>query len=155
MNPDIGNLSDEQFSTIVRYAPLISIDLIIRDLERYVLLALRNEPAKGYYFVPGGRIRKGETIQAAFSRILMTETGLDIRFSAACLLGAFQHIYSTNRFCDTEYGTHYVVLAYQISVGQRPVIRLDDQHASCKWVDERELKAAPDVHEYVKAYFGG
>ena len=61
-------LSDDDFAHIVRYAPLVSIDLIVRDLEENVLLGLRaNEPAKNTYFVPGGVIRKNETIQEAFT----------------------------------------------------------------------------------------
>ena len=49
-------LSDDDFAHIVRYAPLVSIDLIVRDLEENVLLGLRaNEPAKNTYFVPRRR----------------------------------------------------------------------------------------------------
>jgi 8-oxo-dGTP pyrophosphatase MutT (NUDIX family) len=74
-----GVLSEEEFGRIVRCAPLVSIDIIIRDPERKVLLGLRNhEPAKGYYFVPGGRIRKGELLKEAFSRILAAETACRI-----------------------------------------------------------------------------
>ena len=40
--------TDDEFAEIVRLAPLVSIDLIIRDKEQKVLVALRtNEPAKG------------------------------------------------------------------------------------------------------------
>jgi hypothetical protein len=57
-------LGEDDFAFIVRNAPLVSIDLIIRDPEHRVLLGRRvNEPAKGHYFVPGGAIRKNETIQ--------------------------------------------------------------------------------------------
>jgi 8-oxo-dGTP pyrophosphatase MutT (NUDIX family) len=77
-------LNEEEFGRIVRCAPLVSIDLIIRDPERKVLLGLRNhEPAKGYYFVPGGRIRKGELLEEAFSRILAAETGCRADFESA------------------------------------------------------------------------
>jgi colanic acid biosynthesis protein WcaH len=59
-------VGDDNFAQVIRLAPLVSIDLIIRDPIQDVLVALRtNEPAKGFYFVPGGRIRKDETIQAA------------------------------------------------------------------------------------------
>jgi hypothetical protein len=41
-------------------APLVSFDLIIRDPDGRALLRLRtNDPAKGFYFVPGGRILEG------------------------------------------------------------------------------------------------
>jgi len=50
---------------------LVSIDLIIRNARDEVLLGLRsNEPAKGFYFVPGGMIRKGERLGEAFASIL-------------------------------------------------------------------------------------
>jgi len=149
-----NELSDDIFATVVQHTPLVSIDLIVRDREGCILVAYRmNEPAKGSYFVPGGRIRKDETIEAAFTRVLATETGLTMDFAEASLIGVYQHIYSTNRFGHSGYGTHYVVLAYQISLGERVVITLDEQHGCAKWLTLRELKAAPDVHPYVKAYF--
>jgi colanic acid biosynthesis protein WcaH len=153
---DIHDLTDEQLSYVVRYAPLVSIDLIIRDPKGRVLVAFRrNEPAKNCYFVPGGRIRKNETIGAAFQRILQAETGLEFGFEQARLLGVFQHIYPTNRLEHKDYGTHYVVLAYEISLSEKPRITLDAQHESGRWMNDRELRAALDVHEFVKRYFGG
>lgn len=45
-------VSDGDIARIVRYAPLVSIDIILRDPQGYALLGLRvNEPAKGKYFV--------------------------------------------------------------------------------------------------------
>src|SRR5262249_22225690 len=122
-------LSDDDFSQIVRLAPLVSVDLILRDAGRNVLVALRtNEPAKGFYFVPGGCIRKGETIENAFLRILKAETGCSVRFGDARFLGGFEHFYTTNRFRFAGSGTHYVVLAYEVRLDHRPVIILDGQH---------------------------
>lgn len=148
------DLTEEQLSFIVRHAPIVSIDLIIRDADGNVLVGRRrNEPAKDCYFVPGGRIRKGETIAAAFTRILMAETGLSVGFGTARLLGAYQHFYATNRLGEPGYGTHYVVLGYEIRLAARPSIRLDDQHDTCKWLSVADLKTAADVHANVKAYF--
>ena len=64
-------LSPDDFYSVVRLAPLVSIDLIIRNARGEVLLGLRNnEPAKGFYFVPGGIILKQERLHEAFARIL-------------------------------------------------------------------------------------
>ena len=64
-----GRLPDALFSSIIEHAPLISMDLVVRDMAGNVLLGKRlNRPAQGYWFVPGGRIRKGEHFDAAFSR---------------------------------------------------------------------------------------
>jgi colanic acid biosynthesis protein WcaH len=147
-------LDDEEFSTVVRLAPLVSIDLIIRDSNRNVLVGVRNnEPARNFYFVPGGRVRKAETLEAAFARILADETGCSVDFNEARLLGVYEHIYPNNRFGDPGYGTHYVVVAYELNLGPRPAIVLDAQHRVAKWMGEAELRAAPDVHPNTKAYF--
>lgn len=147
-------ISEEEFGRIVRCTPLISIDIVIRDPERTVLLGLRNhEPAKGYYFVPGGRIRKGELIAEAFSRILAAETGYCAHFESTRFLGVYQHIYSSNRFGDPTFGTHYVVLAYELNLNVRPALTLDYQHSVFEWMTESELKSRPIVHQYTKAYF--
>ncbi|QXX73954.1 GDP-mannose mannosyl hydrolase [Methylovirgula sp. HY1] len=149
-----GFLPDDDFAHIVRYAPLVSIDLILKDPDDRVLLGLRmNEPAKGRFFVPGGVIRKNETIEAAYARILQAETGLAIPFDQAKCLGAYQHFYPTNRFGDPAYGTHYVVLAHELKLAERPKIELDSQHSHIRWMSGAEILAAPNVHENTQAYF--
>jgi colanic acid biosynthesis protein WcaH len=145
---------DDKFLQVVRLAPLVSIDLIIRDNDRKVFVALRtNEPAKGVYFVPGGCIRKNETIEAAFTRLLKNETGCSTNFAAARFLGVFQHFYPTNRFGLRNLDTHYVVLAYEVLFDHCPRITLDSQHSIYKWMTEFELKFSSDVHENTKTYF--
>jgi colanic acid biosynthesis protein WcaH len=147
-------VGDDEFAQVVRLAPLVSIDLIIRDSNRKVLVALRtNEPAKGLYFIPGGRIRKDETIEAAFVRILKAETGCRVPFQDAQYRGVYQHFYSTNRYGLDGFGTHYVALAYELQLGYRSAVTLDDQHSEHRWMSEEELKAAPDVHNNTKAFF--
>ena len=61
-------LDDSVFKTIVKNTPLISIDLIIENSNSEILLGERvNRPARGCLFVPGGRIRKDETINEALT----------------------------------------------------------------------------------------
>ena len=54
-------LSSADFTTIIKSTPLVSIDLIVRNIEDNVLLGKRtNRPAQGCWFVPGGRVLKDE-----------------------------------------------------------------------------------------------
>src|SRR5579872_5437912 len=95
--PHPALLSPADFRTVVRLAPLVAIDLIIRNPQSEVLLGLRaNEPAKGFYFVPGGIVLKHERLGDAFARVLKRETNCDGRIEDARLLGAFEHFYETN-----------------------------------------------------------
>jgi colanic acid biosynthesis protein WcaH len=147
-------LTPEQFRTIVRYTPFVSIDLVIIDETGHVLVGLRaNEPAKRTYFVPGGILFKDEQLDSAFQRILSRETGLYALRAQAKMLGVFEHFYPTNRYDEPGYGTHYVVIAYRLVLKSRPKIRLDDQHQEIQWLRPNELLADPAVHENTKAYF--
>jgi GDP-mannose mannosyl hydrolase len=86
-------------------------------MQREVLVGKRNfEPAKNWFFVPGGRMLKDETIRDAFARITRTELGAEMSIERAQLLGIYEHFYSTNRLEKEGFGTHYV-LAYEIELG--------------------------------------
>jgi colanic acid biosynthesis protein WcaH len=147
-------LSAADFRTVVRLAPLVAIDLIIRNPRGEVLLGLRNnEPAKGVYFVPGGIVLKNERLAEAFARILKRETNLDAAIEAARLMGAYEHFYDANSFGDPAFGTHYVVLAHEMKVSDAATIRADTQHGELRFWSEPKLLASDRVHENTKAYF--
>ena len=133
---------------------MVSIDLIIRNARGQVLLGLRtNEPAKGFYFVPGSMIRKGERLREAFARTLKDETDLTADFAAARFLGVYEHFYDENRFGEADYGTHYVVLGYAVRVADVSALEHDSQHSELGWWDEAELITSGAVHQNTKSYF--
>ena len=147
-------LSLADLSTVVRLAPLVAIDLIIRNGDGEVLLGLRNnEPAKGFYFVPGGMILKNERLSEAFARLVKNETNLSAALEDARLLGAYEHFYANNRFGEAGYGTHYVVLGYELKLADTAGLKSDAQHSELRWWSESELLLSERVHENTKAYF--
>lgn len=147
-------LSDADFHSVVRLAPLISIDFVIRNPRDEVLLGLRNnEPAKDTYFVPGGIILKNERLADAFTRILKRETNFDATIAEARLIGAYEHIYDNNRFGDAAFGTHYITLGHELHIGDAALLQADFQHSEFRWWTERDLLASDRVHENTKAYF--
>ncbi len=106
-------MAAKDFDAVVRLTPLVAIDLIVRARDGRILLGRRNyEPAKAYFFVPGGRITKNETLAAAFRRISRAELGVEGRIEEARFLGVYEHFYLTNNREQPGFGTHYVTLAY-------------------------------------------
>jgi len=147
-------LTNEEFAFVVRHIPLVSFDIIIKDPGGNVLVGLRtNQPAKGKYFVPGGIIRKNETLANAFARILETEIGLKASFADAKLVGVYEHIYETNTRGEPGYGTHYIVLAHELNLVERPLIAGDTQHLEFRWMAPSDVASSPDVHPNTRAYF--
>lgn len=147
-------MKDKRFLDVVASAPLVSIDLIVRNEDGQVLLGKRtNRPAKGCWFVPGGRIRKGERIAKALERISESELGLGLQLKDAEFLGVYEHLYDDNFLGEEGIGTHYVVLAYACRIDSVTRIRLDDQHSEIEWWDVGKLLQCALVHVNAKAYF--
>jgi colanic acid biosynthesis protein WcaH len=142
------------FLTVIDATPLISIDLIVRTPQSEVLLGKRRKrPAQGFWFVPGGRIRKNERVAEALQRIAAVEIGWvpspeDIRFK-----GVYEHLYDDNFHAAAGIGTHYVVLAHEVTVADDIRVAPDDQHTELRWWPLTRLMTRADVHNNTKAYF--
>jgi len=147
-------LAREEFLEIVERTPLVSIDLIVHRGDGRVLLGRRtNEPAKGCWFVPGGRIHKNERLADAFRRICEAELGKPLAINDANFLGVFEHLYPTNFAGKPGTGTHYVVLAYELHADGLPDKLPADQHAEFDWFDRQRILKTEAVHENTRAYF--
>jgi colanic acid biosynthesis protein WcaH len=146
-------LSCEAFLEVVRNAPLVSIDLVVRDPQGRVLLGLRNNrPASGWWFVPGGVVRKDERLAQAFRRISQTELGNVQKFAAARFLGPFEHLYEDNFAGEPGFGTHYVVLAFELGLPADAGAFPDQQHRDYRWVTVDELGLDATIHPNTQAY---
>lgn len=146
-------LDKAQFQQIVAATPLISLDLIVRNQQGQVLLGRRlNRPAQGFWFVPGGRVRKDERLNDAFWRLTEEELGIAASRDNARFLGPYEHFYADN-FSGTEFSTHYVVLGYELAwQGQQDALPIS-QHDQYRWFDVAELLQDPSVHQHTKDYF--
>ena len=147
-------LSDSLFEKIIKHTPLIAIDLIVQDSARNHLLGLRkNPPAQGYWFVPGGRIRKNETLEQAFHRISTDELGLACDLDQSIFLGVFEHFYDENFLGTPNEHTHYLVLAYRLWTDVQQLALPTDQHARYRWANSASILQDLTVHPYSRAYF--
>lgn len=145
-------LSPDCFKNIVENTPLISVDFVIRNINGEVLLGQRlNRPAKGFWFVPGGRILKNETLADAFLRLTKAELGQAIEITSARYHGLYEHFYSDSVFGDQP-DTHYVVNAFELIIDA--VLELPKtQHNKYQWLSEFDLLERDDVHCHSKWYF--
>lgn len=143
------------FKSLVRWAPIVSIDLIILNRANEVLLGYRaNRPARNKWFVPGGRIFKGERIPEAMERIAYQETGIEIRPASAEFAGVHEHFYRNSVFSGSRrLPTHYVVLAFKIRLRKDPDLHPDRQHRKLCWFRPDGLLRLGTVHKNTKAYF--
>ncbi|WP_249554564.1 GDP-mannose mannosyl hydrolase [Shewanella sp. 10B] len=147
-------LDQTTFATVIQSTPLVSIDLVVTNSNGQVLLGQRlNRPAKNYWFVPGGRILKDESLADAFKRLTRDELGQTFTIEQAQLLGPFDHFYTDNVFSNVG-STHYVAIVFCLQLdSQLTSLPLAVQHAGYQWFDIPSLLADASVHKHTKWYF--
>lgn len=151
-------LDSNTFQTIVDKTPLISIDLVVRNSAGKVLLGQRlNRPALGFWFVPGGRILKDESLADAFKRLTLNELGVALVISSARYLGLYEHFYPDSIFTDENMcvavSTHYIVNGFEVILPDANHELPKEQHGAYQWFSVDELMASEEVHIHSKWYF--
>jgi len=137
-------IPDDDWRTIVANVPIVSVDLLIRTDDGVLFGKRMNEPAKGYWFPPGGRVRKSERREEAVHRVAREECGLEIEIVES--LGAFEHVYEAAAVDGVD-GKHYLANGYVVDAVGGDLTR-DNQHESVQ-----AFTSAPDpLHTYVGAY---
>lgn len=66
------------YEQILASMPIPSVEAIVMKDNSLLFLKRKNNPAKGEWWFPGGRIRKGETFRETLFREVKEETGLDV-----------------------------------------------------------------------------
>lgn len=133
----------ETWETVRRALPIACVDLLVRDdAGRVLLVKRRNDPARGEWWFPGGRVLHGELRPAAAARKLREECRLELRE----LLEQGTH----DLLLELDDGavSHGVTTVYVA----RPLgdqVQLDDQSAAYAWQTPAEWLAGA-LHPFVR-----
>jgi colanic acid biosynthesis protein WcaH len=92
-------------------------------------------------------------LAAAFRRVSLAELGVEKKMEEARFLGVYEHFYSTNNLEQPGFGTHYILLTYEVTSLVPEASLPKDQHAEYFWLTEADILTCPEVHEHSKAYF--
>jgi len=117
------------YTQIVHIMPIPCVDLLVEDENGKILLIKRaNEPAKGYWWFPGGRIHYLESREQAAKRKLKEECG----FSAFQIheWGTYDVILDMPGSTNPRHG---VTTLYHVYVRQQGDVILDDQGLDSEW----------------------
>lgn len=153
-------LAPDKYFCALSLTQVVSVDLIVKNSEGKILVGKRkNRPAQNYYFVPGGRIYKNETIPKGIERLLEMELGVHGKKCSYNFMCISDHIYDDNFLggvteAKQSVGTHYVCIGIEVDLlGQYIDEKVfSDQHSDIKWLTTDELQNREDVHKNTKLY---
>ena len=134
-----------RYRRILGSMPLLCVDGVIRNSSNQVLLVKRvNEPLKNTWWVPGGRVLKGESLERAFRRKMHEELG--IRVDNARCLGYCEAVNVRHVGIAAEGGrlhTLSIVFETRVEVAR---VTLDSQ--SSDWGFFEELPTRFKIHRF-------
>jgi colanic acid biosynthesis protein WcaH len=130
---DKGYVSSFIYDQITKLMPVVSIEALIVMNESLLFLKRNNHPAKGQWWFPGGRIRKGESLLEACAREVREETGLEV--SSLKLINVYSRIFPER---------HDITVAYLCKCKKGKIV-LNNEHS-----EHALFKTPPnDLHNYL------
>ncbi len=135
-------IEEPLYKEILESMPIACIDIAIVANGRVLLVQRNDPPARGQWWLPGGRVWKGEKMRETAGRKAREEVGIP------CHVGPIIHTAETI-FPDGPYGCsiHSINSCFFLyPVGDGGPVVLDAHHAAFRWVDS----IPPDVHPYVR-----
>ena len=105
-----GPLPKAEFDAIFARVPRLTVELVLSDPGRGVLLNRRDiEPCIGLWHLPGGTVRFGEPVTDAVVRVAEAELGIAVR--AGALLGYIEYPSHYLNGLDSPVGLAFAAVA--------------------------------------------
>ena len=123
--------------------PQLAVGAVVVSDGALLMVQRDQEPAKGLWTLPGGRVEHGEYIEDALRREVSEETGIDIEVDR--LLGIFEVVGDP----------HFVILDFLATAAAQMEPRAATDVAQARWValDEVEtMELTPRLVETLRAW---
>ena len=139
-------IPDDDYKRCVRDLPIATVDLVIFNKEKTKVLLFKreNEPLKGIFYFPGGRIHKNETVEKTIVRMTKEELSIDIDIRDLIFGGYQEEIFDKSIYKNI--GAHFINLFFGMVAAEKLPIRLNTQHNDFQWFPINDK----DLHPYAK-----
>ncbi len=125
------HIREALYKKIYAAVPIFCVDVVAEDPKgNFLIVRRRNEPARGKWWVPGGRVLKNEPLRRAAVRKLKEETGIAGRFERT--IGLYEFFAQRGPFVGIR--AHTPIAVCLVCIAGKGRVRLDRQSGEFRWV---------------------
>ncbi len=126
------------------HCPVVAVGAVVFNGKRVLLVRRGQPPSHDLWAIPGGKVRLGETLQAAAEREILEETGLTVR--ARQPVYTFDHIERDTQGCIRF---HYVIVDL-VADYVTGTISAGDDAREVRWVGPDEIRQLTVSHQTIE-----
>lgn len=131
-------IAEKEYQRIRETMAIPTVDAIITFQGKFLLLQRKNPPVQGAWWLPGGRVRRGETLEDAVQREVQEETGLTGRIIRQ--VGVINQIFPE---CHT-------ISIYYLMEAESSLVTVNAEHSAYQWVSELPSDSHPYLQTMIK-----
>jgi mutator protein MutT len=113
--------------------PIVGVGAVIVDEGKIVLVKRKYEPLKGHWSLPGGMVEVGETLEAALTREMLEETGLNV------VVGPVIEVFDRITLDEQQRAEYHYVLIDYVCWPSAGTLRAASDVEAAIWVDPATL----------------
>ncbi len=127
-------LPSSLFNEIMKSLPIVSVEALIVTADGLLFLKRKIKPAKGEWWLPGGRIRKNESLLDALRREVKEETKLEL--TDCRLINVYSRVFPER---------HDITIAY-LCTCKGNYVTLNEEHSEYAFFKQLPI----DLHPYMR-----
>lgn len=132
------------YDTIVELMPIACVDMLFTHKNSFLLCKRVNDPGKGEWFYPGGRVYKGESLKDAVVRKAKEELGISVSTDQINFLTTEESIFKGKTIDENRHSINNI---YKIELNEIPTFSYDKKQTSVlQWF----TKIDGSWHPYIK-----
>ena len=140
-----SHIPDPLYHQILTHIPIACVDIVIVSLGAVLLVKRNDPPAKGEWWLPGGRVLKGEMMRDTARRKALEEVGLEVHVGP--IVHTAETIFEDGPGGIAVHSVNSCFVCYSTGSGLSVGTKINSHHTGYRWI----IHTRGDFHPYVKA----
>ena len=146
MRPESENIPESLYKKIIRVMPIPCVDAVIIKGDNFLLGKRTNKPARGQWFVIGGRIFIDEKLEEAIFRHIKKETGVK-KIKIRKVLGTKEVVFKNSAQGPSS---HAISTVFLVELSKDVAIPANAENSKLGWFSRIDRRWHPYVREMLR-----